>query len=142
VEGVFPPHTFFKQVINNDCGYLMEVNMSRRGSFRGGGGRMQVNPNDLMRQMQKMQEQMTEIQEETKKEVLEVTAGGGMVKLAITGALEVQSIEIAPEVVDPDDVEMLQDLILAAVNEGIQKAQSLMEGRMSALTGGLGIPGL
>jgi DNA-binding YbaB/EbfC family protein len=103
---------------------------------------MQVNPNNLMRQMQKVQQQMAEIQDETKKEVLEVTAGGGMVKLAITGALEVQSIEIDPEVVDPDDVEMLQDLILAAVNEGIQKAQSLMEERMASLTGGLGIPGL
>lgn len=114
--------------------------MSRRGSFSG--GRMQLNPNDLMRQMQKMQEQMTSIQEETKKEVLEITAGGGMVKLSISGALEVQSIVIDPEVVDPDDVEMLQDLILAAVNEGIQKAQSLMEGRMASLTGGLGIPGL
>jgi len=114
--------------------------MSRRGSYRG--GRAQLNPNDLMRQMQKMQEQMSVIQAETQKEVLEVAAGGGMVKLAINGALEVQSIEIAPEVVDPDDVEMLQDLILAAVNEGIQKAQSLMEGRMSSLTGGLGIPGM
>ena len=103
---------------------------------------MQVNPNDLMRQMQKMQEQMTEIQDETKSEVLEVTAGGGVVKLSITGGLEVQSIVIDPEVVDPEDVEMLQDLILAAVNEGIQKAQSLMESRMASLTGGLGIPGL
>ena len=114
--------------------------MSRRGGYKG--GRMQLNPNDLMRQMQKMQEQMTEIQDETKQQVLDVTAGGGMVKLSINGALEVQSIEIDPEVVDPDDVEMLQDLILAAVNEGIQKAQSLMEGRMASLTGGLGIPGL
>ena len=119
----------------------MEVIMSRRGGFKGG-GRAQLNPNDLMRQMQKMQEQMTSIQEETQKEVLEVTAGGGMVKLSINGALEVQSIVIDPEVVDPEDVEMLQDLILAAVNEGITKAQALMEGRMASLTGGLGIPGL
>ncbi len=115
--------------------------MSRRGGFKGG-GRSQLNPNDLMRQMQKMQEQMTSIQEETQKEVLEVTAGGGMVKLSINGALEVQSIVINPEVVDPEDVDMLQDLILAAVNEGITKAQALMEGRMASLTGGLGIPGL
>jgi DNA-binding YbaB/EbfC family protein len=115
--------------------------MSRRGAYKGG-GRAQLNPNDLMRQMQKMQEQMTSIQEETQKEILEITAGGGMVKLSINGALEVQSIGIDPEVVDPDDVDMLQDLILAAVNEGIQKAQALMEGRMSSLTGGLGIPGL
>jgi len=115
--------------------------MSRRGNFKGG-GRMQLNPNDLMRQMQKVQEQMTTIQDETKQEVLEISAGGGMIKLSITGGLEVQSIEIDPEVVDPEDVDMLQDLILAAVNEGIQKAQALMEGRMASLTGGLGIPGM
>ena len=114
--------------------------MSRRGSYKG--GRMQVNPNDLMRQMQKMQEQMTEIQDETKQEVLEVTAGGGMIKLAINGALEVQSLVFLSNIPGVLDVEMLQDLILAAVNEGIQKAQSLMEERMASLTGGLGIPGL
>lgn len=115
--------------------------MSRRGGrYVSRGGRPKTN--DLMRQMQKMQEEMERIQGETEQEVVAVTAGGGMVKLAITGGLEVQSITIAPEVVDPDDVEMLQDLILAAVNEGIQKAQALMSDRMSALTGGLDIPGL
>ena len=115
--------------------------MSRR---RGGGsrGRMQMNPNDLMKQVQKMQSQMETIQEEANQEVIEVSAGGGMVKLSINGALEVQNIEIDPEVVDPDDVEMLQDLVLAAVNEGIQKAQSMVADRMSAVTGGMGIPGL
>lgn len=115
--------------------------MSRR---RGGGSRsrMQMNPNDLMKQVQKMQSQMETIQEEANQEVLDVSAGGGMVKLSINGALEVQSIEIDPEVVDPDDVEMLQDLVLAAVNEGIQKAQAMVADRMSALTGGMGIPGL
>lgn len=111
-------------------------------SRRRGGGKMQMNPNDLMRQVQKMQEQMESIQEEANQEVIEVSSGGGMVKLAINGALEVQSIEIDPEVVDPEDVDMLQDLILAAVNEGIQKAQEMVAGRMSSLTGGLGIPGL
>lgn len=117
--------------------------MSPKSMSRGGTrGRMQVNPNDLMRQMQKMQQQIESIQEEANQEVIEVTSGGGMVKLAINGALEVQKIEIAPEVVDPDDVEMLQDLILAALNEGIQKAQSMVAERMSAVTGGLGIPGL
>ncbi|MBN2391138.1 MAG: YbaB/EbfC family nucleoid-associated protein [Anaerolineae bacterium] len=105
-------------------------------------GRGGMNPNDLMRQVQKMQQEMERIQDETSQEVVNVTSGGGMVELAINGALEVQSIKIAPEVIDPDDVEMLQDLIVAAVNEGIQKAQAMMSDRMSALTGGLGIPGL
>jgi DNA-binding YbaB/EbfC family protein len=105
-------------------------------------GRGGMNPNDLMRQVQKMQQEMERIQGETSQEVVNVTSGGGMIELAINGALEVQSIKIAPEVVDPDDVEMLQDLIVAAVNEGIQKAQAMMSDRMSALTGGLGIPGL
>lgn len=112
-----------------------------------GGGRMMprgggMNPNDLMRQVQKMQQEMERIQAETALEVVNVTSGGGMVELAINGELEVQSLKIAREVVDPDDVEMLQDLIVAVVNEGIQKAQAMMSGRMSALTGGLGIPGL
>ena len=111
----------------------------RSGRAMGRGG---MNPNDLMRQVQKMQQEMERIQDETSQEVVNITSGGGMVELAINGALEVQSIKIAPEVIDPADVEMLQDLILAAVNEGIQKAQAMMSDRMSALTGGLGIPGL
>ena len=116
--------------------------MSRRRSGGRGGGRMQMNPNDLMKQVQQMQSQMENIQEEANKEVIEVSSGGGMVILKINGALEVQSIEIDPEVVDPEDIDMLQDLVLAAVNEGIQKAQVMVADRMSALTGGLGIPGL
>jgi DNA-binding YbaB/EbfC family protein len=116
--------------------------MSRKGGKYVSRGGRQSNPNDLMRQVQKMQEEMERIQGETEQEVVTVTAGGGMVELSITGGLEVQSVKIAPEVVDPDDVEMLQDLVLAVVNEGIQKAQALMSDRMSALTGGLGIPGL
>ena len=114
--------------------------MSRRSG--GFGKAPQMNPKDLMRQVQQMQSQMESIQEEAQKEVIEVSSGGGMVSLAINGALEVQSIQISPEVVDPDDVEMLQDLVLAAVNEGVQKAQAMVADRMSALTGGLGIPGL
>jgi DNA-binding YbaB/EbfC family protein len=103
---------------------------------------MQMNPNDLMRQVQKMQTEIAAIQEEANREVIEVSSGGGMITLAINGALEVQHIEINPEVVDPDDVEMLQDLVLAAVNEGIQKAQAMVADRMASVTGGLGIPGL
>lgn len=101
-----------------------------------------MNPNDLLRQVQKMQEEMETIQQEANQEEVSVSAGGGMVKLVINGALEVKSLEIAPEVVDPEDVEMLQDLILAAVNEGIEKARAMVASRMSALTGGLNIPGL
>jgi DNA-binding YbaB/EbfC family protein len=113
-------------------------------SKRSGGfaPRQQMNPKDLMRQVQQMQSQMESIQEEAHKEIIEVSSGGGMVSLAINGALQIQSIVINPEVVDPEDVEMLQDLVLTAVNEGVQKAQAMVADRMSALTGGLGIPGL
>jgi nucleoid-associated protein EbfC len=116
--------------------------MSRRGGRYGGAPGMNMNPKDLMRQVQQMQSQMESIQEEANREVIEVTSGGGMVVMAINGALEVQKIQIAPEVVDPEDVDMLQDLVLAAVNEGIQKAQAMVAERLSAVTGGLGIPGL
>jgi len=118
--------------------------MSRKG-FRGSGGGMGsggINPGDLMRQMRKVQEDMERIQTETAQETVTVTAGGGVIAVTINGALEIQSITIKPEVVDPDDVEMLQDLILGAMNEAIQKGQALMSDRMAALTGGLGIPGL
>lgn len=113
--------------------------MTRRRRSR---GQMQLNPQDLMRQMQKVQEQMSQIQEETEQEVITVTSGGGMVEVAINGALEIQGINIKPEVVDPEDVEMLEDLVLAAVNEAVQKAQDLMSDKMEGLTGGLNIPGL
>lgn len=114
----------------------------RKGAFGPGGGNPRMNPNDLMRQVQKMQEEMARVQEEATQQSITVSAGGGMVEVVITGGLEIQSIQIKPEVVDPEDVEMLQDLILAAVNEAIQKAQAAMENQMSALTGGLNIPGL
>ncbi len=112
-------------------------------SKRSGGfaPRAQMNPKDLMRQVQQMQVQMESIQEQAHKEIIEVSSGGGMVTLTINGALQVQSIAIKPEVVDPEDVEMLQDLVLTAVNEAIEKAQAMVADRMSALTGGLGIPG-
>ncbi|MFP4343543.1 MAG: YbaB/EbfC family nucleoid-associated protein [Anaerolineales bacterium] len=117
--------------------------MARRGGRRGGG--MGMNPQDLMRQVQKMQQDVERVQAEAEQEVITVTVGGGAVEVAITGGLEIQQIKIEPEVVDPEDVDMLQDLIIAAVNEAIQKAQEMMAERMSAVTGGLGgmgIPGL
>ena len=103
---------------------------------------MGMNPQDMMRQVQEMQAEMESIQEEANQEIVEATAGGGVITVKINGALELQSIEIDPEVVDPEDVDMLQDLILAATNEAIQKAQAMVADRMSELTGGLGIPGL
>ncbi|MDY0019946.1 MAG: YbaB/EbfC family nucleoid-associated protein [Anaerolineae bacterium] len=106
---------------------------------------MNMNPNNLLRQVQKMQQEVERVQTETEQEVITVTAGGGAVEVAITGGLKVQHITLKPEVVDPEDVEMLQDLITAAVNEAIEKAHALMGERMAAVTGGLagmGIPGL
>ena len=97
---------------------------------------------DLMRQAQKLQEEMAKAQEEAKKKTVEATAGGGMVTVVASGSGEIVSIKIEKDVVNPDDVEMLQDLILAATNEAIRRAQELVNSDMSKLTGGLNIPGM
>ncbi len=97
----------------------------------------QPNVQQMMKQVQKMQRDMAAAQEKLKTEEVEVTAGGGMVTVKITGALEVRSVEIDPEAIDPDDAELLQDTVVAAVNEAIREAQALAEKRMGALTGGL-----
>ena len=97
---------------------------------------------NMMKQFQKMQAKMEEIQAELEQTEVEGTAGGGMVKVIANGKQDVLEIKIDPEVVDPEDVEMLQDLIVAAVNQARQKAQELQADRMSALTGGLNIPGM
>ena len=97
---------------------------------------------NMMKQFQKMQAKMQEIQAELEQTEVEGTAGGGMVKVIANGKQDVLEIKIDPEVVDPEDVEMLQDLIVAAVNQARQKAQELQADRMSALTGGLNIPGM
>lgn len=102
------------------------------GGFPGG------NMNNLMKQAQKMQKQMQELQAELDERVLEVTAGGGAVKIEITGAREIKSLTLKPEVVDPDDVEMLQDLILTAVNEAVRQAGEMSANEMNKITGGLG----
>ncbi|MBI4494328.1 MAG: YbaB/EbfC family nucleoid-associated protein [Chloroflexi bacterium] len=94
---------------------------------------------NLMRQMQN---RLAKIQEELATETVEITAGGGAVKVAITGQQRVQAVTIDPSVVDPDDVEMLQDLMVAAFNEAIAKSQELAARRLSVLTGGMKIPGL
>ncbi len=100
-----------------------------------------INKN-LLRQAQQMQARMAKIQEELEFETVEATAGGGVVKAVVTGKMRLQSIEISPDVVDPEDVEMLQDLVSAAINEAMDKAQQLASNKMGAVTGGLKIPGL
>ncbi|MEJ2684372.1 MAG: YbaB/EbfC family nucleoid-associated protein [Candidatus Sulfobium sp.] len=97
---------------------------------------------DLMRQAQKIQEEMQKTQEESKKKTAEATAGGGMVTVVASGAGELVSIKIEKDVVNPDDVEMLQDLILAAGNEALRRAQEMVNEEMAKLTGGLQIPGI
>jgi hypothetical protein len=97
---------------------------------------------DLMRQAQKLQEEMMKAQEEAKKKTVEATAGGGMVTVVASGSGTIVSIKIEKDVVNPDDVEMLQDLILAASNEAIRRAQELVSSDMSKLTGGLNMPGM
>ena len=111
-----------------------------RGGMGGFGGGMPGGMGGLMAQVTKMQEEMEKTQAELAEEELEVSAGGGMVTIVITGAKEVRSIKIKPEAVDPDDVEMLEDLVLAAVTEALQKADALAEERMGGVTGGLGLP--
>jgi hypothetical protein len=96
----------------------------------------------MMRQVQKLQEEMLKAQEALSEETITATAGGGAITVVMTGQQEIQSISIAPEVVDPDDVEMLEDLVTAAVNEALQRSQELAAERLGALTGGLRIPGL
>ncbi len=97
---------------------------------------------NLLRQAQQLQARLAKVQEELETATAEGTAGGGVVKVVVTGKLAVQSVEISPEAVDPDDVEMLQDLVVAATNEAIEKAQGLAQSRLSAITGGMNIPGL
>ncbi len=97
---------------------------------------------NLMREAQRMQAEMKKAQEEAKLKTAEATSGGGMVTVVANGAGEIVSIKIEKDVVDPDDVEMLQDLVLAASNEAIRRAQELVSEQMSKLTGGLNIPGM
>jgi len=96
----------------------------------------------IMKQAQKMQAKMAEMQERLKDEELESSAGGGTVKVTITGDLQIKAILIDPSAVDPDDVELLQDMTTAAVNEAIRSAQELQERRMAEISGGMNLPGL
>lgn len=101
-----------------------------------------MNPQAMLKQAQKMQAKMQAIQDEASLQTVQATAGGGMVTATVFGDLKVKSIEIDPEALDPEDIDMLQDMIVAAVNEGIADAQAMVEQRMSSVTGGMNIPGL
>ncbi len=96
----------------------------------------------MMQQMQQMQKRMATMQEELGNAVVQGTAGGGAVTCEVSGHQELRSIAISPDAVDPDDVETLQDLVLAAVNDGLKRSQELAQQKMASLTGGLKIPGL
>jgi DNA-binding YbaB/EbfC family protein len=113
----------------------MSKGRGKRG-FGGQGGQL----GGMLQQVQKLQEEMVKTQEELKDEIVSVTAGGGAIEITITGQQRLQAVKIDPDVVDPEDVEMLQDLIVAAVNEAIEQSQTMAAERLSALTGGLGLP--
>jgi DNA-binding YbaB/EbfC family protein len=97
---------------------------------------------NVMKQAQKLQSKMFKLQEELAEKTVETAAGGGMIKVTANGRQQIVSISIDPEVIDPEDAEMLQDLVLAAVNDALNKAQEMVAGEMSKLTGGMNIPGL
>ena len=111
--------------------------MAKRGGYSGG---MPGNMANLMKQAQKMQRQMEEMQKELEAKTVEATAGGGAVRVVVNGRKELMEVELKPEAVDPDDVEMLQDLIVAAVNEAMRTASSDAAASMGQLTGGLNLP--
>lgn len=109
--------------------------MAKRGGFPGG---MPGNMNNLMKQAQKMQKQMEEATKELEEKEITATAGGGAVEVTITGKKEVTRVKLAEEVVDPDDIEMLEDLIMAAVNEALRQLDEFSSQSMSKITGGMG----
>ena len=114
--------------------------MAKRGGFPGGG--MPGNMSNLMKQAQRMQRQMEESAKELEAAEFTATAGGGAVEVTVTGKKEVTKVKLDPEAVDPDDVEMLEDVIMAAVNEALRKADEASAANMAKLTGGLGGFGL
>src|SRR6266478_1031083 len=101
-----------------------------------------MNLNKLMKQAQKMQEQMSKTQAELEKQTIEVSAGGGKVKVTANGAGDIIAIKIEKEIVDPNDVEFLEDVILTGVKDAVEKGKALAQSEMTKITGGLGIPGL
>ncbi len=112
--------------------------------FRGGGRPMGGSSmgGGMMKQLQKLQEEMVKTQEALAEETLTITAGGGAVTVVITGQQRIKSVTLKPEIVNPEDIEMLQDLIVAAINEAIEASQTHAASKLQGLTGGLNIPGL
>ena len=100
------------------------------------------NMGKMMQQIQQMQRKMEEMQEKVQSQSVEAQAGGGVVRVTVSGALELLDLEISPEAIDPDDVEMLQDLVIAAVNEGFREAQEMVRKEMEKVTGGLNLPNI
>ncbi len=109
--------------------------MAKRGGFPGG---MPGNMNNLMKQAQKMQKQMEEATKELEEKEITAAAGGGAVEVTVSGKKEVVKVKLAPEVVDPEDIEMLEDLIMAATNEALRQLEEYSQQSMSKITGGLG----
>ncbi|MBF8437968.1 YbaB/EbfC family nucleoid-associated protein [Halanaerobiaceae bacterium Z-7014] len=101
-----------------------------------------MNMKKMMKQAQQMQAKMEKMQEELKERTVEATAGGGVVKVVVNGKFQVLDLEIDPDAVDPDDVEMLEDLVLAAINEGMRDVQDMINDEMGDLTGGMNLPGM
>lgn len=111
-----------------------------KGGFPRGMGGMGGNMNQMIKQAQKMQEQLAKMQEDMENQIIEASSGGGVVTVVVNGKKELQSVKINPEAVDPDDVEMLEDLICAAVNEAMRKADEKSNAEMSKITGGMNLP--
>ena len=109
--------------------------MAKRGGFPGG---MPGNMNNLMKQAQRMQKQMEEATKELEEKEITAAAGGGSVEVTVSGKKEVVKVTLAPEVVDPDDIEMLEDLVMAAVNSALRQVEEASKANMSKLTGGMG----
>ena len=111
-----------------------------RGGGPGGPGGMDLNK--MMKQVQQLQNEMLEAQEKLKDEIIEASAGGGMVKVKMTGDLELRELRIDPEAIDPEDAELLEEMITAAVNEALRSAQELAQSKLGGAAGGLGLPGV
>ncbi len=116
--------------------------MGKYKGFSGAGMNTNKNVSNVIKQAQKMQEEMERVQAELEAKEISASAGGGMIDVTVNGKKEILSIKIKPDVVDPDDVETLEDLVMVAVNEAIKKADDMMTEGMSAITGGMNIPGL
>ncbi len=113
--------------------------MAKGNKFTGGGNHKM---NTVIKQAQMMQEEMNRVQSELEEKTVETTAGGGKVKVVMKGTKEITALNISPEIIDPDDPEMLEDLVTVAVNDAIRQIEAMMEEGMSSITGGLNLPGL